>query len=53
MSEVISVGSIVVMLMLMFYMTMGTIIKTKQLSFGHEASYTIILGMVISLVAYY
>ena len=52
MSEVISVGAIVVFLMLMFYMTMGIIIQRYKLSFGHEASYTILLGMLISFVAF-
>lgn len=53
MSEMISAGAIVVFLMLMFYMAMGTCIKSRNLNFGHEASATILLGMAISAGAYY
>ena len=52
MSEVISVGAIVVYLMLLAYMIIGTLIERYKLSFGHEASITIMIGMLISYVAY-
>ena len=52
MSEVISIGAIVIFAMLMFYMLAGIWIQRNKLSFGHEASYTIILGMIISFIAY-
>ena len=44
MSEVISVGAIVVFLMLMFYMIISQIIERYELAFGHEASFTILVG---------
>jgi len=52
MSEVISVGAIVIYLMLLAYMIIGTLIERYELSFGHEASITILIGMCISYVAY-
>ena len=51
--EIISVGAIVTFLMLLFYMTAGTIIERYHLKFGHEASYTILVGMLISFIEYY
>ena len=50
--ELISVGAIVTFLMLLFYMTAGTIIERYHLKFGHEAAYTILVGMVISYGEY-
>lgn len=35
--------------MLLFYMSLGTFIEKHHLKFGHEAAYTIILGIFISL----
>jgi NhaP-type Na+/H+ or K+/H+ antiporter len=52
MSEVISVGAIVIYLMLLTYLFIGTIIERYELSFGHEASLTIMIGMLISYVGY-
>lgn len=52
MSEVISVGAVVVFLMLMFYMAMGTVIERYKWAFGHEASFTILLGMLVSFIAF-
>ena len=46
---VISVGAILMFMMLLFYMCSGTIIEHYKMSFGHEAAYTIIIGMLISL----
>ena len=51
MSEILSVGAIVTLMLLMFYMSIGTIIEKYHLSFGHEASLTILLGMIISFLA--
>lgn len=50
--EIISVGAIVTFLMLLFYMTSGTIIEKYHLKFGHEAAYTILVGMLISYIEY-
>jgi len=45
----LSSGAIVVFLMLIFYMAAGIYIEHKKFSFGHEASITIIVGMLISM----
>ena len=52
MSEVISMGAFVIYVMLLAYMFIGTIIERYELSFGHEASLTILIGMLISYVGY-
>lgn len=44
MSEVISEGAIVVFLMLLVYMGLGNIIESQHCVFGHEASFTILVG---------
>jgi len=48
----ISVGAILMFAMLLFYMCSGTIIEKYHMSFGHEAAYTILIGMLISLSQY-
>ena len=52
MSEVVSVGAIVIYGMLLAYMCIGTIIERYHLSFGHEASLIILIGMLVSLIAF-
>ena len=52
MSEVISVGAVVVFIMIIFYMSISTIIERYKWPIGHEASFTILLGMIISLIAF-
>ena len=52
MSEAIPTGAIVIFMMLLFYMVCGTLIEKHQVSFGHEASFTVILGMLISYLAF-
>jgi hypothetical protein len=42
--DVISTGFIVVLLMLMFYMSAGAAIEKYHVTFGHEASLTILMG---------
>jgi len=44
MSEVISVGAIVVFFMLMLYMGIGSFIEKYHIPFGHEASFVILIG---------
>jgi len=44
MSEVVSLGAIVIFLMLLTYMCLGTCIERYHLSFGHEASFIILIG---------
>ena len=46
--EYISIGAMVIFLMLMFYISAGIYIEHNQVTFGHEASLTILLGMLIS-----
>lgn len=40
----VSVAFIVVLTMLLFYMSMGALIEKYSLSFGHEASFTVVFG---------
>ena len=48
MSQEISEGAIVVFLMILGYLVMGTCIEKLHLPFGHEASFTILIGMAVS-----
>ena len=48
MSEQVSVGAIVIILMLMIYMSLATVIERLHCAFGHEASFTVMIGMLIS-----
>ena len=50
MSESISTGAIVVFMMLLVYLTLGAFIEKYHLKVGHEASITILIGMLISFV---
>jgi sodium/hydrogen exchanger 8 len=52
MSEAISTGAIVVFLMLLVYLSLGAFIEKYHLKIGHEASFTIVIGMIISFFAY-
>ena len=52
MSEVISEGAIVVFMMLLVYMGLGNVIESNHCIFGHEASFTILVGMAISFTLY-
>ena len=52
MSEATSVGAIVIYIMPLLYMVIGTLIEKYELSFGHEASITILIGMCISYISY-
>lgn len=47
MSEVVSVGAIVVFLMLMMYMSVGSCLEHLDCYFGHEASVTVLVGKLI------
>jgi len=44
MSHAITTGGIVIFLMQIFYMSVGAIVEKYHLSFGHEASFTVLLG---------
>ena len=48
MSESISTGAIVVFMILLVYLVLGAFIEHNHWKIGHEASYTIIIGMIIS-----
>ena len=50
MSEYVTMGGILVFLMIMTYMIMGICIERYQCKFGHEAAYTIMIGMFISWI---
>lgn len=44
MSEATSTGAIVVYMMLLFYMACAAFIEKHNVSFGHEASFTVVMG---------
>ena len=44
MSEVISLGAIVVFMMLLVYMGLGNIVESYHCTIGHEAAFTILIG---------
>jgi len=44
MSETIATGVIVVFLLLLFYLVSGTVIEKYHMKFGHEASFTLLIG---------
>lgn len=48
MSETLAFGTIIIFVMLTFFMTSGALIEKYHLTFGHEASYTVLMGMLIS-----
>ena len=50
MSHTISTGAIVVFMMLLVYLTLGAFVEKYHLKIGHEASFTILIGMMISYV---
>ena len=41
---VISTGACVFFMMIMFYMTCGALVEKYHLHFGHEASFTVLMG---------
>ena len=51
-TTVVSMGAIVVFCMLLTYLFVGTCIEGYKCSFGHEASFTILLGILISFGTY-
>ena len=48
--ELISLGATILFLMMLAYMIIGTCIEKHHCKFGHEAAYTILIGMVVSMV---
>jgi sodium/hydrogen exchanger 8 len=52
MSETISTGAIVIFMMLLVYLFLGAFIEKYHLKVGHEASFTILIGMAISYGAF-
>lgn len=46
-------GATIIFFMLLFYNCAGTLIEKYHLSFGHEAGFTILLGLCISFYFYY
>jgi len=49
----VSFAFIVVLVMLLFYMCSGAMIEKLEMKFGHEASFTVIAGMIISFIEWY
>lgn len=49
---IVSEGVIVICIMLLTYISLGNMIEKYKLSFGHQASFTIIFGILISLICY-
>ena len=50
--HLISKGAIVIILGILFYMSMGSYIEKNHLSIGHEASFTVVVGMLVSLTLF-
>ena len=46
--EALDAGIIIIFLMLVFFMTSGALIERYHMKFGHEASYTVLMGMLVS-----
>lgn len=44
MSEVISEGGLLMIMLILCYLCLGTCIEKYKISFGHEASFTILIG---------
>lgn len=51
-TTVASSEAIIIFLMLIIYMVMGTFLEKVHSPFGHEASLVVILGALISYIAY-
>ena len=50
---VISSGAILIVFMILFYMSVGSLIEKYHLILGHEASLAILMGMVLSYLTYH
>jgi len=50
MSEVIALGILGIFVMILIYTFISTWIERYKISFGHEASFILIIGLIISLV---
>jgi solute carrier family 9 (sodium/hydrogen exchanger), member 6/7 len=50
-SQLFSVGAVIIMAVLFFYMLMGSVIEKYHWPVGHEAGLVIILGMILSYAA--
>ena len=48
--DLIAFAAMVIICMLMFYISVGIYIEQNQFSFGHEASITIVVGILISCI---
>jgi len=46
--EKFTVNTILIMWCLLFFQIVGSLIESKKITFGHEASYTILMGLFIS-----
>jgi len=44
------VSGIILLVMVAFYQSMGNVLRAKKSPFGHEASFTVIVGGLISLL---
>lgn len=51
-SMLFSAGAVIIMIILFFYMFIGSVLEKYHCSVGHEASLVIILGMVLSFMSY-
>jgi NhaP-type Na+/H+ or K+/H+ antiporter len=51
-ASLFSSGAIIIMIVLFFYMFMGSILEKYHVIVGHEAGLVIIFGMLISYIAY-
>ncbi len=47
-----SSGAIIIMIVLFFYMFVGSVLEKYQVVVGHEASLVILFGMLISFISF-
>jgi len=48
----LSSGAILIILLIMFYMFIGSVIEKYKIIIGHEAALAILLGMLVSFIAF-
>jgi NhaP-type Na+/H+ or K+/H+ antiporter len=52
-ANLFSVGAIIIMMILLFYMFVGSMLEKYHCKIGHEAGLVIIFGMILSFLAFH
>ena len=52
-ASLFSAGAVIIMLVLFFYMFIGSVLEKYHCKVGHEASLVILFGMMLSYIAFY